>query len=342
MYAHQISNMYISSLYEELDDMAKHISSSHSGLKNKTPTGEIAIPLNEYPEQLYYDVEGHHNYYDIFANSQYATISRDNIVKFKIPKDILLDTLCNLTNDLNHSKLFGIIAVSNDIRLNLYHPIVAHDFISNYDDYMQRFDINVELIIYRYNNVAPIDHNVLLESIEWISDIILLVINHSYEASTGYTLNNFNPYHTICDHIRSQETNFGHIHLTPKSSAQFINSVLTPVQFLVNGIIYPYYGIIHSYKEDAEQSYKSIDYSPFRSGNLNSSTSKYRYVDTCTGSHSNILYESLMTLNYMNGSSTYYADIVADGYREFSHASILYCAELYKNFINQRISHGKE
>ncbi len=339
MYAHIVSNMYISSLYEELEDLARHISQTHSELKNKKATGEMAIPLDIYPDIPYCNVDNYHSYVDIYGNSRYATVSRSDIVKFRIPKHLLLDTLCSLTDNLFESKLYGIIAVSNNIRINPYHPVIAYDIIKNYDDYMRRFDEHIEIILYRYNNKATTDHNVLLESIESIGDIIELVKNHSYETSVGYDLHNFNTYHTLCDHIRSQEANFGSINITPKNFTAHIDSVLVPVQFLVSGIIFPYYGIVHSKKEDEEHPYKSIDLSPFRSGNINSPVSEYRYVDTCTGSHSNMLYDSLMTLNYMNGSSTYYTDIITDGYKEFAHASMLYSSQLYKNFINQRTNH---
>jgi len=341
MYTNKVANMYVASIYEEIDDISKNIANANSNIDNRQKSGEIAIPLDIEPDQMLYDVETRYSYYDFFGHREHPIVMRNNIVKFHISKEILLDTLCNLASDIKASKLYGIVVTSDDIRLNLFHPMMAYDFINNYDYYMNRLDEKVEIIIYRYANEQTIDKEELFLAIELIEDTISLVNNHSYKASTGYSMNNFNVYHTVVEHIRSQQANFGHINLTPNAHTKYIYSVLTPVQFLVNGIIFPYYGVIHSKKSEEDYAYRSIDFSPFRSGNLNSSTAEYTYADTCTGSSSNILYSSLMTLNYMNGSSTYYSDIITYNYAEYTHASILFSTELYKHFLKQRRHHVK-
>ena len=342
MYAKKIGNMYLSSIYEEVADIIDTVTNNTNSLRNKKPTGEIAIPINHKLDPYFYDVSYVYDYKDFFSNGSRSIVSKDNIIKFKVPTHLLLITLCNLAVDITASKLYGVMITANDIRLNPFHPIVANEIIKNYDYYMSILGDSVEVIVYRYNRVHNVNNEDVRYSVDMIEEIISVINKDSYEANTGFHITSYNPKDAIMEHIKSDQKSFGKIELRALNSMQDINSVITPVQMLVYGIVFPYYGIVSSITNNGDEAYQSIDLSYFRSGNINSNSDYVEYVSTCTGEQSNLLYDSLFTLNYMNGHSAYYNNIIADGYAEYAQACIYFSSELFKYYLSQGTSNEEQ
>ena len=165
MYAKKIGNMYLSSIYEEVSDIIATVSKNTNSLKNKKPTGEIAIPIRHKLDPYFHDVEYVYDYKSFFGDACRGVVDKDNIIKFKVDVNLLLSTLCNLAVNISTSKLYGVMITSNDIRLNPFHPIVAYEIIHNYDYYMDILGESVEIIVYRYTTAQTIDHDAVRYSV---------------------------------------------------------------------------------------------------------------------------------------------------------------------------------
>lgn len=110
--------------------------------------------------------------------------------------------------------------------------------------------------------------------------------------------------------------------------------VVIPIQFVSDGLLVPYYGIILS-KGGNGNSYKSRQVGLICTGNIRASLDgrSNDYNDTCTGDHPNNMFSSLYSLNIMNYNSMFHKTLLCNGWETQIYISHTISSLVYKQML---------
>ncbi len=199
--------------------------------------------------------------------------------------------------------IYGIlINLGSNKRLNPLHPLVAQAINTGAIKLPDTF----EVIIYPIQKTQKITQKGLETNVTAAVHILNFVNENGQTAREVIKPKN-SLYSDISNLAKSADPLNFTIEFQSKESSTMRN-VITPVQFASDGVITPYYGVMHSEYHDGY--YRSQQLSPMLTGNIN--THDTSYGNTCTGDFSNSRYSSLHVLNGFNLNSAYFKDTVSN------------------------------
>ncbi len=315
-------NLFASAIEEEMKDLID----SYSGLDGEdvfpllNNEGNVIIPIKSdpmiYGHRIDYteDEDNDINYPDNMGT--FYNLSHDlklnQIMKIDATPDILKAFLLDIyaSKDLS---FYGCMISYGHCRYNPLHPIIANMIKKKEITLPDKF----QLVVYEYSSKHGRSDEPLEEDIGLIMNLLGEIDKNSYQAST----------------ISSYRGN-GRSLISRADDTDFMNSAfqfdmednarpryaITPVQFMTDEVVMPYYGAIASYTSGG--AYVSINLMPMFSCNiaLDEENPSEAWSSTCTGSQPSNRFKSLYTLNDMNCSSVFHEYAFDGNYRDWAFA----------------------
>jgi len=213
------------------------------------------------------------------------------------------------TDDTNMGSFYGMVIVDGGKKLNPLHPVIASMIMTKEIKLSDTFTI----IVYPYaSGREHVPHETMVD--RYSSKIISLISairENRYLPEVRYT-----PGESFRDTARKALLDGVQRCLIPfREGGSEIREALIPVHLATRGIVYPYYGMIKSWKGSTGGAYMSGNYFPMLSGNVDTySTSG---GSTCVGDLSNYSFTSLYVLSNMNILSLYFHEVLTYEYEDF-------------------------
>lgn len=212
-----------------------------------------------------------------------------------------------------NADIYGMIWAStknNNIRLNVLHPVVAQSIIDG--EYSHVVPLNEEgtLYIYEYRNTSIYkqDEKFADEIIERWTEILTVVTANS--TSPNVTLKCNTNMDALCQSIRGGNQQIATAQIAFAESGNNPSKVVTPLMFVTQGMLFPYYGAVQSRYSGGR--YESRDLMHWGSCNLDHRRDIGAWSSTCTGNLSNGVYASLRVLTNLNTGSPHHTDVITN------------------------------
>lgn len=308
--AYKTSSILLNAMYTEISEMANMINAAPS--TTKASIEGIAIPVTVEVSGLTGGQTG-----------DSSSTRRRNL-------DWLLDKVkhdcsavkCTLEDSLriaaetvkmdSNADIYGMIWAStknNNIRLNVLHPIVVQAILTGDYNHVVPLTEDGTLYIYEYRNTGStfkLEEPFSDEVIERWTEILTVVTVNS--AAPNVTLKCSTNMESLCQSIRSGQTNLNSAQVNFSEAGNNPQKVITPLMFVTQGMLFPYYGAVQSRYSGGR--YESRDLMHFGSCNLDHRRDIGAWSSTCTGNLSNSVYASLRVLTNLNTGSPHHTDVI--------------------------------
>jgi hypothetical protein len=115
---------------------------------------------------------------------------------------------------------------------------------------------------------------------------------------------------SLCNSIRNGAGSIESAQINFSESGSNPPKVITPLMFVTQGMLFPYYGAVMS--RSSGGSYESRDLMHWGSCNLDHRRDIGGWGGTCTGNLSNSVYSSLRVLTNLNTASAHHTDVISN------------------------------
>jgi len=314
----------VNALIEEIHDILKSHTVEDDNKEKVSyvdDEGNITIPLNnnELRNMTYTDfptIEANRGSVQVDGSKYTAIINElnEDIMKMQIERENFYDLIYEMFKNEDYS-IYGMIAVWENKRINILHPMTAR-LIKDGEIILP--DV-FTLMVYTYKSSHKPSSSDLYED-------LLIDIMNSYSKSNYKSKPIIKPVEISNFAIRDIARTFN----TEEYSIEFEETgdispqyALIPVQLMSTEIAYPYYGFIYSELDD--NAYWSASLSPMMSGNIMiEADNPGSLSDTCTGGIANNSFKGLATLNNMNLYSMFSEYIFEGSYPNWTHVCRMY------------------
>jgi len=302
------STILLNALYTEINEMGTMIQSAPC--VSKASIEGISIPVNKEVSQFKYGTEGgsgrrtldrllngiNHDCAGMHCTLQHALRIAAETIK--------IDT---------EGSIYGMIWSStdnNNFRLNILHPIVVSQLLSG--EYTDLITLESEgtLYVYEYedHSIFKADDAFAEEVIERWVEILSVITTESYSPNTQLRCST--NMGSLCNSIRNGAGSIESAQINFSESGSNPPKVITPLMFVTQGMLFPYYGAVMS--RSSGGSYESRDLMHWGSCNLDHRRDIGGWGGTCTGNLSNSVYSSLRVLTNLNTASAHHTDVISN------------------------------
>lgn len=212
-----------------------------------------------------------------------------------------------------NADIYGMIWAStknNNIRLNVLHPIVVQAITAGDYSHVVPLSEAGTLYIYEYRDSSSkfkLEDSFADDIIERWTEILTVVTTKS--AAPNVTLKCSTNMESMCQSIRSGQSQLATAQIGFSESGNNPAKVITPLMFVTQGMLFPYYGAVQSRYSGGR--YESRDLMHWGSCNLDHRRDIGAWSSTCTGNLSNSVYASLRVLTNLNTGSPHHTDVIA-------------------------------
>lgn len=267
--------------------------------------GGISIPITQQPLTPKY------THSSVIEMRDFTRKINSDCVKLPIKLGETLKFLSKLCQDDTNATIYGAIWVheaNHNIRLNLLHPVIAYSVLNNL------FNIDLEskgtVYIYEWNNLVKgmgIDTELAPEYVG-VWENVFSSLSSKYQPKVSHKVTT--DLRAVTRSVR-EGRNLSELKVIASPSGNNPQCVMTPVHLYTDGLLYPYYGVVHSETRGSGTPYVSRDLTPLGSCNVNHDRhSITNWGGTCTGTRSNSVYGSLRVLSNANTGSPHHLDTI--------------------------------
>lgn len=303
------STILLNAMYTEINEMQSMVASTPC--VSKTSIEGIAIPVNKEVSQFKFGTE---------TSSGRRTISS---VLDSINHDCA-GMNCNLGHALRiaaetvkidtEGSIYGMIWASrsnSNFRLNILHPIVVNALLAGEYKDLIKLESEGTLYVYEYKASAAkhkFDDSFAEEVIERWVEILTIISTEGYSPNTQLKCST--NMGSLCNAIRQGSTNLESAQVGFSESGSNPAKVITPLMFVTQGMLFPYYGAAMSRTSGGR--YESRDLMHWGSCNLDHRRDIGGWGGTCTGNLSSSVYASLRVLTNLNTGSAHHTDVISN------------------------------
>jgi len=219
-----------------------------------------------------------------------------------------METIMTIAESLMNGaqeQFYGIVISDGSKKVNILHPIMATLIATGQIE----IGSNISAMIYSNACDGEINYDHVSAYEEQLKRSVAEVMGHikipqiSLQARGNYI-------DDVLNFLRDQQG----AAISTRERSSNTENVFIPVQLASNGLIIPYYGMIHSSWRDG--TYRSENIYPMLSGNVGN-TIFTGFGSTCTGDLNSSMFTSLHVLSNMNINSMYFGSTVPNGYKSF-------------------------
>jgi hypothetical protein len=267
--------------------------------------GGISLPVTTKPLQPVY------KHGTVRTMGHLTESIQHDCLKMDIPLGDAFKFVSNLVLDDTEGRLYGVIWVNandSDVRLNLLHPLIAYCLLHG----LFEIPLDTEGTLYLYEwHSSALKYNVKPELATGYVGVWENVLN---SAGSAYQPKIAHRCTTDIRHVvQSIRTGkgLGDVKVQFQPNGNNPTAVVTPVHLYTQQMLFPYYGVLMSETRSTGGAYVSRDLTPMGSCNINHDGHDIKnWGSTCTGTKSNLLYDSLRVLCNANTGSPHHTDTV--------------------------------
>lgn len=308
MFKYCNSTILLNALYTEINEMQSMVASTPC--VSKASIEGIAIPVNKEVSQFKYGTETSTSRRTL--NDVIDSINHDCSGMHCTLGHALRIAAETVKIDTDGS-IYGMIWASranSNFRLNILHPIVVNALLAG--EYKDLITLEAEgtLYVYEYKNSSPkmkFDDGFAEEVIERWVEILTIIQTEGYSPNTQLKCST--NMGSLCNSIRQGGTNIETAQIAFNESGNNPGKVITPLMFVTQGMLFPYYGAAFSRSSGGR--YESRDLMHWGSCNLDHRRDIGGWGGTCTGNLSNSVYASLRVLTNLNTGSAHHTDVIS-------------------------------
>ncbi len=329
-------NALHAALGEEINDIRNKMTSENTNNSRSNylyADGSVVLPVSDSHFDMvgaeYRNLFENRFHYEKFITTPDSMVKDEDILKIPNANKKLLAVYANMmAEEENIGVFYGMLVIDGDMKINPLHPVIAAMITAREIRLSDKFTI----IVYPYSERKVIDADKLSTMSKEIINMIPQIRDTQYIPSISYV-----PSNSLSIDIKNMVENTEGTTIRFRESGDSVRSAIIPVQLTTKGIVYPYYGLVHS-QGGIGDSYVSRNLYPCLSGNID--TTGLGMGTTCVGDLSSSAFASLYVLSNMNIRSLYFPEV----YTELSVGFIQACQNISAEFLSimSGVSTGKE